>query len=323
MVLVCFEISLWILGYRPYSNRNYKVEANPENAFVGHEKLGIWANPGEYDIVLNDKIKFHTTHLPNGQRWIPNGKTESTIGEIAFLGCSFTYGYGVDDDKTFVSNLQGNFPSWSFKNYATPGFGTVQSFLQLKNLVKNEDLKVVVLCFSSYHFMRNVLSQEYRSNLKIGFRNSANDVDSRMATAKFPFVRDSLLIIEWDSWQELYPSYFLSEYLASANWLQNNVNKFKDRKLDPVQTTAHLLKEMNAICQENNIVFELVFLDDSAETSALKRLLKPIEYLNVGFDFTKKKLTNLPYDSHPNALGHVFIAKKMQAYLKPILQRFE
>ncbi len=322
VVVVCFEIALRILGYGPYRNSDYKVEASPANAFIGDEKLGIALNPGSYKIVLNDKIRFQTTHTNLSRRLVPQ-QAESDSLKMAFLGCSFTYGYGVNDKDNFVSKIQNSMPNWRIDNYATPGFGTVQSYLQLQEILKENDTKVVVLCFSDFHFIRNVMSHIYRSNLKIGFRNSSKDVDTRMEKANFPYIPNSDLKVQYNKWDELYSNYYLREYLASSNWMQTNVDKFKDRNLNSVNVTVALLLKMKRMCDEKDVEFVVFCLDNSFETRQLQKSLNFKNWKNIHFNFGSKSLTNRPYDSHPNAKGHSWMAKKMIPFLKNVLIQSE
>jgi hypothetical protein len=318
MVVICFEISLLLLGYRSLRNQVYKIEASPANAFVGDENLGIRLNMGVYKITLNDRIQFETTHTKSKTRLVPC-KNQSDSLKIAFLGCSFTYGYGVNDDENFVSRIQDSLSNGRVVNYATPGYGTVQSYLQLKEILAKNETKIVVLCFSDFHFDRNILSQEFRSNLKIGFRNSSNDVDNRMKEARFPFISSSCLKVQYDKWEDLYHNYYLRDYLASSNWLQKTVDKFMDRNANALKVTKALLLKMNSLCVKNNVKFVVFCLDSSKETSQLRNEVHLKYWKNIHFDFKSKDLTNLPFDSHPNAFGHKWMAKKMIPFLKKVM----
>lgn len=105
LVISCFEIALLLLGYRSYKTTLYKVETHPANAFIGDSLLGIQLNPGNYQITLNDSVTFHATHDINGKRVTVN-QPNFNDKQIVMLGCSFTYGYGVNDNETFTSLLQ-------------------------------------------------------------------------------------------------------------------------------------------------------------------------------------------------------------------------
>ena len=96
---ILLEGLLWIMGHRPYHNTDYKVTSYPKNPYIADRNLGIKLNEGTYRFTLNDAVKFEATHLENGQRLIPS----ADIGlqdNVVFLGCSYTYGYGVNDNES-------------------------------------------------------------------------------------------------------------------------------------------------------------------------------------------------------------------------------
>jgi lysophospholipase L1-like esterase len=44
-----------------------------------------------------------------------------------------------------------------------------------------------------------------------------------------------------------------------------------------------------------------------------------IAWTDVEFDFADQEQTNLPYDSHPSAQGHVTIAERIAPFLNQLL----
>ena len=205
VVFLCFETALRILGYAPFKNVDYTIQSTPKNAFVGHPELGIQLNPGSYKIEVNKGLKFTAHHLDNGLRYIAGRKPSHS--NVLLLGCSFTYGFGVNDDQNFATLLQKAYPEAGIQNAGVIGYGSVQSLLQLKAQLDTADLKVVLLHFSSYHFMRNRLSQQYRSNLKIGYDRSSQDVDNLMQQSKFPYKASCDGPIEIVSWAAMYSNW--------------------------------------------------------------------------------------------------------------------
>ena len=109
VIILCTELAFRIMGYGVSYNDDYKVKATPNNAYIGDEKLGIKLNPGVYEVTLNEKIVFKATHNLDGTRKTIDGNLKSNPS-LVFLGCSFTYGYGVNDGNTFASYLQEMFP---------------------------------------------------------------------------------------------------------------------------------------------------------------------------------------------------------------------
>jgi len=58
---------------------------------------------------------------------------DNTVARYAVLGDSFTFGFGVNDDETFVHLLHtANQPDKSFLNLAVPGYSTDQEWLLLQ-----------------------------------------------------------------------------------------------------------------------------------------------------------------------------------------------
>lgn len=315
LILVCFEIALRILSYAPYANDDYKVESQPGNAFVGDEELGIRLKPGQYTITLNDSVTFTTTHGSNNQREIPYSSAINNAPEISFMGCSFTYGYGVNDGETFAALTQHNSPNKKVNNYGVIGYGTVQSLLQLQQKSDLESGDIILLCFSTYHFMRNSLSNEYRSRLKIGFENSSENLEENMASARFPAVKDCTGDPFWVNWDQMYSNWPGRTWFSSINFIQTSVDRLMDRKFNPVELAGCLIEKMNSICLEKGAKFGVICLDQDKRTEDLKNNLAHIPWLDVQFDFGNAEITNIPYDSHPNEKGHHFIHQKITPFI--------
>ena len=64
---------------------------------------------------------------------------------FAFLGDSFTFGFGVNDGETFVEKLNKEEPGDLYLNFAVPGFSTDQEYLLLRQRVFDFAPDVVVL----------------------------------------------------------------------------------------------------------------------------------------------------------------------------------
>jgi len=309
---------LWIMGYRPYFNQDYHVSANPDNPYVADSKLGIRLNPGTFLLTLNKHVDFTATHQKNGQRLIPESPDQHDKS-IVFLGCSFTYGYGVNDSESFPAVVQSKRPNWKIENHAVVGYGTAQHLIQLRKRLQENPPECVILCLSSVHFKRTVLSQKYRANLRIGYRRSSSDVDNSMEGARFPFFDNCNGEVKYATWENLYSELPGRYWFASVNFLQGILERNRDSNCDAVSITACLIQEMQKICSEKNIAFGVVCLDSSHETSELQQKCAAIDWKNIGFSFKKKKYTHLPYDSHPNKKGHQKIAFSVLPFIDKLL----
>lgn len=317
MVFICLEIAFLIMGYERFKNDDYSIQSSPKNAFVGHPELGIQLNPGAYKINVNKGLSFNARHLADHSRYVAGRQQNHT--SVLLLGCSFTYGFGVDDAQNFASLLQKDFPETGIQNAGVPGYGSVQSLLQLKAQPDSAHLKVVLLHFSSFHFMRNSLSQPYRSNLRIGYKRSSQDVDNLLQQSKFPYKSSCAGPIEFASWESMYSNWPGRDCFAAINALQTAFDKASEDREQQLEITACLLREMHDLCQQKGVKFGVVCLDTTPETKQLKKRLDGIPWLDVNFNFSDKALTNDPYDSHPNPSGHQLIAHKIQPFIGSLL----
>lgn len=318
ITFVCFELALLILGYRPYNYDHYKIKTNPSSAFVGDSSYGIKLNPGNYKISLNDSIEFKSTHCKNGRRETVHPSLNRKK-RIAFLGCSFTYGYGVDNNKNFVQKLQNLDTTHIYENFGVIGYGTVQSYLQLKNEIipNSENYEAILLNFSAVHLSRNVLSPYFRKNLKLGFGKANPEINQNMKNARFPYIDENVHSIEYETWANLHQNWLFREYLASVNWLQTLWEKSSTNVNREIELTELLIKEMNELCYENNIKFGLVLLDELNNDRVLSHPVP--NFVRVDFDFESTTLTHYPVDSHPNESGHEHIATILSPFIQKIL----
>lgn len=315
VVLVCTELAFWVLGYRPYQYQHFKMESNPKGAFIGDSLLGIKLNPGQYKITLNDSLTFIATHNSNNKRVIPFTHIDTVeIPTIHFFGCSFTYGYGVNDEETFASLTQKQFPQYRVLNHGVIGYGTVQSLLMLQKQVEIKQGDIVVLCFSSVHFDRNVLNQKYRLDLKIGFENSSHDLSSLMKNSAFPFVNSSNEI-KYESWDSLYRHWFAREYLCTINYLQSMYDSEANKNNDGISETAFLMQEIINLTKTRGGTPLIFCLDNSDKINSMMNLLPEANWATADFDFSNKSLTNFPYDDHPNKAGHQFIFERLIQFI--------
>lgn len=321
LTLLFLEIFLRILGYGPYANDDYSVKTSPDYPYVADKTLGIQLREGIFEVTLNNSVKFKATHLSNGERFIP-GSDSIKKPEILFLGCSFTYGYGVNDDASYPALIQSEMTDWNIRNSAVPGYGTTQHLLQLRERLKSDPPKAVFLALSSVHFIRTVLSYQYRSNLRIGYRRSAKEVDDRMKGAKFPYMKECGKVAYQD-WESMYPELWGRYTTATANFLQMRWDQAKESNADQIEVTACIIKEMKQLCEEKNIPFGVICLDTNHKTARLKNKLPNIPWKNVGFSFSNKKFTNLPYDIHPNRAGHQKIAQSVLPFIRKTIGNAE
>lgn len=315
LILPCAELAARLIGWRPYENIDYSVQATPESWIIGDSILGLRLNPGVYSLTLDSTIHFLVTHSESGTRKVVAPHDNSK--KVAVFGCSFTYGYGVNDDKVFTNVLQKMHPEVCFTNYAVPGYGTIQSLLQLEKLDKDAPPDYAILVYSAVHPERNALANSYRRALKIGFSNSNNAVDAIMKNAKIPFRGITSKKTLYSPWNELYSHWMGRDRFAIVHALQSTMEKEIEVN-DQIRITSELLIEFILLCENSSIVPIIVNLDDREFMD--KYVLKADKIvIDIDFDFTNPEITNLPYDSHPNSIGHEKIANKISKEIQELL----
>ncbi|HXA46449.1 MAG TPA: SGNH/GDSL hydrolase family protein [Burkholderiaceae bacterium] len=85
------------------------------------------------------------------------GPLKEGAPELLLIGCSFTQGYGLEDQQTFASQLDQQLPSMKVVNFGTGGYSTYQSLLRLRQeLQSGKDIRYVIYPFIDAHLVRNV-----------------------------------------------------------------------------------------------------------------------------------------------------------------------
>ena len=198
LFLVC-EGTSRIFGFAPW-----EVQRDREKTIVVHEPDPVlgWRNKvGKYLIPAFSKnasnIIFQV--LPGGIRASRHSLTINADPSILVFGGSFTQGWAISDNDTFVWKLQERFPGYQFLNYGTGGFGTYQSLLLMERVLQECSVtpKLVIYGFCGFHEDRNVASWGYLEGLtKLSFERKGHlkervkipyaDIDSDGNILRFP-----------------------------------------------------------------------------------------------------------------------------------------
>lgn len=100
-------------------------------------------------------------------------KPEDPIGEVDFLGCSFTFGSGVENYETYPSILARRYwKRFHVRNLAVAAWGTTENHRVLKNVVLPHRRPAVVFYgWSTIHLERNWLRESWWSQVRSWGRN--------------------------------------------------------------------------------------------------------------------------------------------------------
>ncbi|MEZ4685917.1 MAG: glycosyltransferase [Bacteroidia bacterium] len=314
LLLPCTELALRIVGYRPYQRSEYSIRSEPAFCILPDAHLGFALAPGNFEVTINEGHRYNVTHNADSQRISSFYPDTISKSEILILGCSYSYGMGVDDSATYAFRLQEKLPNYRIKNLAVPGYGTVQSYLQLKRHIEKGDVPAfVILGYAGFHNERNVLTPSYRKHLHIGFEESDTTLRQHLAMGSFPFVEknDNRLVFREIRWQDVYQDWPGRKTFALVNALQTFSEDKAAYKLQPEAATLQLIRMMDSLCQEQQIKFMVAGLTQDALTKSMLQLLEKegIFAVDVSVDLSDETYTNAPFDTHPNARAHTRYAE--------------
>lgn len=320
----CLELALRILQYEPYTQQEFLIRSTPSQCLIPHPRLGFALNPGTFEVQINQAKPYKVTHGADSLRITQTTPHIDSLEQIFLLGCSYTYGMGVDDQESFPFLLQEAFPRYTVKNFGVPGFGNVQSYLQLEAEIKKGNLpKIVVLNLVDFHLDRNVLGPDYRKNLHMGFARSSEEIKEQMKPGRIPFILSSKeeLVFEWESWDSVYQNWRGREHLASINLFQSLADRWDSKQLAPKAQSLQLFKAFQALCEKHEIIFCISNLRANKRSEELLEAISAlgIDTLDMGLNLLSEDFSSLPEDSHPNSSAHRHYFRKISSYLQKIL----
>lgn len=313
-----FFISIFILeslfriaGFKPWKSEI----KNHESIFKFNSRLGWISKEGKYLITSSDKAKINKFTIEKDSNRSSGKPKDRTLKEIILVGGSFTQGAGVSDDETFAYQLQLLLPKHKILNFGQAGYGTLQSFLLLNQILENNSKKsIVIYGFITHHLRRNVARGEWLEILQ----KSTNTGFSQKPSIPFGVIgkNDDLIIKPRTS--------YLTLPLREKSSLITTIEKVYMK-----QTTRHRKKyqkkvflktvlKMKAIAEKNNNEFIVVNLglDKKDQDDFLIEISEKnkFNYLDCRTpDFYSFKLKN---EYHPNNIGHKHFSICISNFLK-------
>jgi len=307
LALATGEIFLRLTGRSGWAEPNKTIEVEPGGSFFRpHPVLGYAGQPGTLQVTLQDSLHFTVSHNEQGYRLTqPPLDSADTRPQIWIFGCSFTHGYGVEDNEAYPWLFQERFPQYQVRNFAMTGYGTYHSLLQLQSLLENEaPPAVVMLAYGAFHDQRNVNSRYWKKAL--AGQEVAKDI-------QYPFMRyneaDSLVAYlerpDYTPWTG-------QRWSALVHFLEKQSNGAEEQELRSGEVTREMIGEMGALCQEKGIEMALLGIFKNPGTEqVLKEFEGKMRVLDISVDTEDPSLRILPDDGHPNAEGHRQMAEKL------------
>ena len=310
-ILILFfslEILLRLFGEEPFSFSEKTIEEPQTNEYdnilgwkpkIGSFKFSPWSSDGKNTELTT--TKFGRFDLYDNQ----------SVKKIIFIGGSFTQGFAVDNFQTFSFKLQSRIKKLNIENYGVGGYGTFQSFLKLKQLLKqNDQIKFVFYGYVEHHDLRNIAQDSWLKMLYQYSRRGAIDL---------PFATlDSKNLIHSDVTR--YLKIPLSEYSSLVHFVEKKIMYFvsKNRYQQRYLVTNTIVKQMSEISNKNGIIFVNLFLNSSTRKVSQMKLFfdaHNIEYLDCNQEKLEEKHI-VKNEGHPNEKLHSMWSDCIFKYLK-------
>ncbi len=156
-------LSLFIFAVEYYLGlKGIPLERFPEKINFFPEISGSltgWRNPSGVEICSYEGTLDNHAHKKNWENRARASRPhydKPCRYRVLVVGCSFTYGSGVNDNETYVWKLGERFPKVNFDNFATIGYGTYQCLLRMREILPLEHYDLVIYAAYPHHTFRNL-----------------------------------------------------------------------------------------------------------------------------------------------------------------------
>jgi hypothetical protein len=330
VILIAGEIGLRLLLPFEEKRTHYFLtrdvfQHTPSNIHFDSE-LGFFNN-SNIEFIFNSP-DFRTKITTNSQGFRDN--EESLVNpEILFLGDSFGFGWGVEDNKTcafFLEELTGK----SVLNMGVSGFGTIQEFLLLRRFTRDRDMcgKTAVFLFCP-----NDLRDSTGHGLPYPVVYRDKNGFTKYRKVKESDFKDWLLNAEKARLPDFYRySYLAYGVRAAARRIKQFIIKEKyQNSLKSAQEQERIfrlvIKDIKSFSREKGINIVFVYIpnyiltgDDKEIFNVIKPVLdeQKIPFLDLRPALEKEDYWH--YDEHWRVSGHFKTAQAIKKFLEKIIE---
>ncbi|MDF1587597.1 MAG: SGNH/GDSL hydrolase family protein [Gammaproteobacteria bacterium] len=228
---------------------------------------------------IHEKADFKVNYTigPNKERVIP--KPADPVGNILFVGRSYTFGHGVNDDENYPYILSRYWRNVAIENKAVSGWGTVHAYMTLQDEVKKgKRPDVVIYSMIAHHTKRNYIRVHWVKQITQLLGNHPH----------FELIDDQLV--------------FEGVVNGSSKLIDPPDIENKELAL-----TQKFLSQMQKICLEHGIKFVVVGLDYKRPIPS--DIIKTLDDNKIRFlDLSSVKIKGFTVDPHPTPDDHRLIA---------------
>jgi hypothetical protein len=292
-------------------------------AYIGWAKpdpiLGWRNHPGVFP--ADEPPHELMTFLPDGSRvtGTPVTSMHSASGRpnVLIVGCSFAEGYGVRDDESLAWLLQKRFPDLRIWNFGTPGYGTYQSLLLLREAIEQRHIHPAAVIYGlvPFHAERNVLTYGMLDAFRAFGADRFSPPHAEMASGTLRYF-PPFIVTNWP----------LEEHSALVTLLHRTDLRVRlaKREKDEVEVTDLLLEKMKELADREKAPLLVADLwnGGSPGPEALRSITKSmreegIEQMDVtyGGTETRPELLHVGGSGHPGVAIHAWWADKIGDWL--------
>jgi len=311
-LLLAAEVAARLRGVRPWSPEPVAIRVEPGGRlYERDEVLGYRLLPGRYTVTLESGHRFGATHGDDGLRRTRPQDTPPRPGArpLWIFGCSFTYGWSVDDAHAYPHRLQARRPDLDVVSFGVNGYGTLHSLLQLRTaLAERRAAEVAVLAYGAFHDVRNTFLRARRKRVA---------PYSRLGPLAQPYARlhDGALRIEMA--EVAYRPAPLTRVSAFAHLLEQHYNRLEQRLHDSRAVTRALVRAFAEEARAGGAQPLFVTITKGAASVAMRRFAAGagIATADIAVDLERPGLRNLPHDGHPSPRAHRLYAARLERAL--------
>jgi lysophospholipase L1-like esterase len=150
------EVTLRVIGAKPRAPTVPKLlfETDPEVGWIGRPNVAIWFTTSSFDVlVANGEDGFRCCGLTSTIESDANRESDTNRPQKVTwcVGDSFTWGWGVADDKTWVALLnQMSTDGRTYRNLGSPAYSALQEYLLIKDrFARGQQPDQVLLMYTS------------------------------------------------------------------------------------------------------------------------------------------------------------------------------
>ncbi len=231
---------------------------------------------------------------------------------IALFGCSFLFGFMVEDRDTFAWRLQEKMPEYRIYNHGVCGYSAWQAFLAMKKWIPEERPLVSVYCHFSAHDVRNITSGGILPPAMFWSIRPRCFIDRNGRFKSFPPLARKIVPF--------------SGSCFCLRLMQHMVNRYHPPGISsarpPAAATAYIMNAMNHYCAQNDSKF-LVFCLDAGHKHFQFLQTSDLNWCQAECDFQSRvgmsRWAMIPFDTHPSPAAHSYYAELIETALRKVL----